>query len=104
MTRDVQSVKEGGHEIRSDSFEELQAKVRHRMGRGVFLMPTRVMVGNTLPRDISDEAEEGDHVLKFENARLLETELEWDKEAQQFVIELPSRDDLAELSSEADYE
>lgn len=83
--------------IRADDFGELEGKVRYRLGRGLFLKPMRVLVGNTTPRDISDEM--GENTLLMENTELLEAEVEINEDGQ-LVLELPDRDELHERFKE----
>lgn len=81
--------------IRGDDLAELEGYLRYAMGRGLYLIPTRVHVGNTTPRDITDEVEGDTPTLLFENTRILETDVEIE-DGGTLALRLPDRDELYE--------
>lgn len=83
--------------FRGENLGEVAGQVRRHMGRGVFIIPTRVMVGNTTPRDISDET--GEPTLLFENTRIMEADIEIE-EGGELVLTLPNRDEIHERFEE----
>lgn len=85
--------------IRGDDLQELEGYLRYSMGRGLFLIPTRVTIGNTRPRDITDETEDGEPTLLFENTRIMEADIEIE-DGGELVLRLPDRDELYERFKE----
>lgn len=81
--------------IRGDDLEELEGYLRYSMGRGLYLIPTRVHVGNTTPRDVTDEVEGDTPTLLFENTRIMEADIEIE-DGGGLVLRLPDRDKLLE--------
>lgn len=91
--------REGEVIIRGDDLDELEGYLRHSMGRGMYLIPTRVHVGNTTPRDITDETEDGEPTLLFENTRIMEADIEI-QDGGELVLRLPDRDEIYERFKE----
>jgi len=84
-------------EIRASDFRELEGKTRYELGRGLYLIPTRAILGNARPVDTSDEG--GDAELTFENTEIVEVDIRFDE--GELVAEIPDRDALYEMWQEA---
>lgn len=77
------------------------AELKHRYGRGIYVNNIHetstgdlvIALGNTVPKDISDSLEE-DRVLQFINIRDIYTLKAEQTSEDNYLIELPERDDI----------
>ena len=86
--------------LEAPDVDELEGKVRYQLGRALYLSDAdldagTVVVGNTIPRDVTDyDAEDPERTLKFFNVRIMETDLKRTEEG--VAVTLPERDELVE--------
>lgn len=86
--------------LEAPDVDELEGQVRHQLGRALYLADAdldagTVVVGNTIPRDITNyDAETPERTLKFFNVRIMEADLR--QTAEGVAVTLPDRDELVD--------